>query len=261
MKDFKQVYISDTMEFFKKGYKEKHGLEDYYDVNAPAVFFGMYNAPDVEKMVNHKGPKIITWGGNDMQPYQLKLVADLQKQQQIYTWGYPGAFSDALSAYNIFHKAIYIYYKGYSKLFSPVPLGENIYVYKGAHGNRPDYFKWKEIVEPLQKVFGQDRVIYTSHLPINELVENYYKKCFCFVKPSLKGAGTTMLELAHMGIRTIGKGQKNLDFFTEYNDMNHLIELIMEESKYMGKIRNDIAEYVRNIFTENEWLTLKFWEK
>jgi hypothetical protein len=38
-----------------------------------------------------------------------------------------------------------------------------------------------------------------------------------------------------------------------------LIELIVEESKYIGKFREDVALNTKNIFTGKEWLTLDFW--
>ena len=35
----------------------------------------------------------------------------------------------------------------------------------------------------------------------------------------------------------------------------------MEESKYIGKKRDDIVDATKGEFTGNEWLTLKFWEE
>ena len=68
-----------------------------------------------------------------------------------------------------------------------------------------------------------------------------------------------MFELAHMGVRTIGKNHKNLDCFTEYSDIPNLLDLIMEESKFIGKTRKDIANSTKEIFTGPEWLDLNFW--
>ena len=253
---FEQLYSS--MVFFKEGMKKKWGLNEYHNPNKPAVFMGLYETKDFETFLNHKGPKILIWGGGDMHPYKLQNVANLQKQQEIYTWAYPGEFSDTLSKYNIKHKKLYIALKDYST-FLPTILGENIYVYRGVHGNRPDYFKWEEVVSPLIKVFGEDRIKFTNHLPMDELIEKVYKDCFVYIKPNPKGGCTSMFELAHMGVRTIGKNHKNLDCFTEYSDIPNLLDLIMEESKFIGKTRKDIANSTKEIFTGPEWLDLNFW--
>ena len=259
VKDFNQVFVSQHgVQFFEEGFKNTWDLNPYKDPNQPSIFFGMYHWDDVVRMEQHKGPKIIIWGGNDMQPQQLNYVANLQKQQEIYTWVYPGEFSDTLSKYNIKHKKLYIALKDYST-FSPITLGENIYVYKGVHGNRHNHYRWEEVVSPLIKVFGEDRIKFTNHLPMNELIEKVYKDCFVYIKPNPKGGCTSMFELAHMGVRTIGKNHKNLDCFTEYSDIPNLLDLIMEESKFIGKTRKDIANSTKEIFTGPEWLDLNFW--
>jgi hypothetical protein len=262
IQDFKQCWVSQHgVQFFEDAFKLTWNLDLYHDNTAPAVFFGMYHPDDVIKMANHKGPKIIIWGGNDMQPAQLHYVSNLQKTQEIYSWAYPGEFSDVLTRYNIKHKQLYVALKDYSR-YTPSMLGENIYVYKGIHGNRHDHYKWHEVVPPLIEVFGKDRITFTNHLSMDALIENIYKKCFVYIKPNPKGGCTTMFELGHMGIRTLGNNHKNLDCFSDYqNDIYKLIELIVEESKYIGKIRNDISESTTNIFAEGEWLTLNFWDK
>ena len=259
IKDFKQVWVSQHgVQFFEEGFKNAWGLDSYKDPHQPAIFFGMYHPEDVTKMTNHKGPKIIIWGGNDMQPQQLSYVSNLQTQQEIYTWAYPGEFSDTLSKYNIKHKKLYIALKDYST-FTPITLGENIYVYKGVHGNRPDHYRWNEVVSPLIKVFGEDRIKFANHLSIDELIEKVYKDCFVYIKPTPKGGCTSMFELAHMGVRTIGKNHKNLDCFTEYSDIPNLLDLIMEESKFIGKTRENITKSIKSEFTGPEWLNLNYW--
>ena len=68
-----------------------------------------------------------------------------------------------------------------------------------------------------------------------------------------------MWELAHMGRRTIGLGFPELEYSTEFSNIENLIDLIVEESKYIGKIRPDVANSVKNLFLGDEWLSLDFW--
>jgi len=264
-RDFNQVYMSPALNDFKKDFKEKWQLEDYSDPNAPLVYFGMYGQPDADIFLQHKGKKIVVWGGNDMHQGQLNLVKKYVDEGNAYTFAPPGEFDETLNKYNIKHKTCYIPNKDYSK-FKATPLGENIYIYMGRPDNpRPEYFKFNEIVAPLIQVFGEDRVKWVvkeekSTLPIDELIEKYYNDCFVFVKPHEKGGVTSMYDLAHMGRKTIGKGESNLPNFIEYSDVKNLLELIMEESKFIGKIREDVATSLDNHFLGDEWLSLKFWE-
>ena len=100
----------------------------------------------------------------------------------------------------------------------------------------------------------------SSTLPMNELIEKYYNDCFVFVKPHERGGVTTMYDLAHMGRKTIGKGETNLPNFREYSDIKNLLDLIMEESKFIGQVRNDVATSLNDHFIGDEWLNLNYWK-
>jgi len=63
----------------------KWNLVDYYDINAPAVFFGIYEPIDYITISNHKGPRIIAWGGGDMTPRQLEFIQDEMKKDNTFT--------------------------------------------------------------------------------------------------------------------------------------------------------------------------------
>lgn len=264
MEQFTQTYVSPALNHFKENFKNKWGLEDYNDKNAPLVFFGMYGQQDVNVFLEHKGPKIVVWGGNDMHAPQLNLVKDYVDKGDAFTFAPPGEFDRTLNQFNIKHKVVYIPNKDYSK-FKTTPLGENIYIYMGQPGNpRLDYFKYNEVVDPLIQVFGKDRVKWVvqnepTTLSMDQLIEKYYNDCFVYIKPNERGGATTMYDLAHMGRKTIGKGEVNLPHFIEYSDLNNLIDLVVEESKYIGKVREDVANGLKNHFLGNEWLNINFW--
>lgn len=261
IQDFKQAYISPVLkEYFGEDFLTKYSLDWYNDIFSPSIFFGLYLKEDISYMAEHKGPKIIIWGGNDMNPEIFRYVADLQKTQPIYTWYPEGDISNMIESYGIQLKRINVALKDYS-LYTPTPLGENIYVYKGILGNRSDYFQWEETITPLIEVFGQDRIIYTDNVSSLELIETMYKNCFVYVKPNPKGGCTTMWELGHMGRKTLGVGMKESKFFTNYSSINNLIELIVEESKNIGKFQSKVAQATKNSFIGHEWLTLNFWDK
>lgn len=262
-KDFTQAYVSPALIDFKKGFLSQWDLVEYYDQNKPAVFFGFYGQQDINTLLAHKGPKIMVWGGNDMHPPQLNLTKQLVDEGKTFTFAPPGEFTKTLTQYNITHKVVYIPNRDYTKLMT-TPLGENIYLYMGRPDNfRAEYFKYNEITVPLQKVFGEDRIKWVTEsatLPFDQLVEKYYNDCFCFVKPNDRGGATTMYEFGFMGRMTIGKGAVELPCFREYSNLDNLLEIIMEESKYIGKVREDIADKMNDVFMKDEWLDLNFWK-
>jgi hypothetical protein len=247
------------MIYFKDGFKKKWDLQEYHDLYSPAVFFGIYESVDYIKISNHKGPKIIVWGGGDMNPQQLKFIQQEIKKPNTFTFSPPGQHSEKLTQFKIKHKICYIPNKNYNTL-PLTTLGENIYVYKGIHGNRSDHYKFNEIVSPLIDIFGKDRVIYTEFKPFKDLVKNYYQDCFVYVKPNEMAGCTTMYELAHMGRKTLGPSGVDLPFLKNYSNQKQLVNLIMEESKYIGKSRPEVRDSIENLFLNNEWLTLKFWK-
>lgn len=263
-RDFTQCYISPALTDFKKGFFEKWGFDEYTNQETPTVFFGMYGPDDAKFFMSHKGPKLMIFGGNDMHDPQLNILKNAINQGDTYSLQPPGEFSNTLNKYNIQHKVGYLGVKDYSNL-SPSPLGENIYVYLGRPDNRRlEYFKYNEVVKPLIQVFGEDRIKWVTEdktLPFEQLRDKYYEDVFCYVRPNSRGGATAMHELAHMGRRTIGKGFPGLDYFTEYSDLNNLIELIVEESQYIGKVRKDVSESVKDLFLGEEWLTLDFWNE
>jgi len=254
-----QAYVSPTLEkTFGSNFRSKWGFKKYSDIRKPAVFFGMYSDIDRKAFINHKGISIVVWGGGDMKPNSLQLVKSVIDANRSYTGAYSGEFSDILKSNGISHKQIYIPLKDYSN-FTPTPLGDKIYAYRGVNGNRESYFKWNEVISPIIKHFGEDTVIYTERESIDNLLENYYKKSFIYIKPTPKGGCTAMFELGHMGRKTIGNGLGNLPNVLSYKSTSDIIKLIEDESKYIGKIRYDICTSTKNIFIGSEWTHLDFW--
>ena len=69
-----------------------------------------------------------------------------------------------------------------------------------------------------------------------------------------------MWELAHMGRKTIAQNQGGASNVLEYKSLDHMIDLIYEESEKIGTIQEDVYNNIKNIFQESdEWLSLKFW--
>jgi hypothetical protein len=255
-----QVYISPTLEAtFGENFRALWGLKKYSDPNSTAIFFGLYTQYDLDVLRAHKFKSIVIWGGGDMRTDSLLCVKHLVNKGLTSTFAYPGEFSKILKDNNIFHKELYVPIKDYSK-FTTCPLGDKIYVYRGVKGTRASYFQWNDVVAPLIKHFGENHFIYTDNMSISELIDNFYKKSFVYIKPTPRGGCTAMFELGHMGRKTIGVGHTNLPNFIEYKNISHLIKLIDRESRYIGKIRENVSVDTQKIFCGREWLNLDFWK-
>lgn len=256
----RQARVSKTLEkHFGRGFRSKWGLSTYSNPNEPAVFLGLYNSDDLNAFLSHKSFRLFILGGSDMKPATLLKLREVIRDGRTFTWMYPGKISNILSKNDIPHKQLYIALKDYSQ-FKPVTLGDKIYVYRGAVKQNPSYYKWEEIVDPVISHFGKNRVLFTEGQSIDSLVKKVYPQTFVYVKPNEKGGNTTMWEMGHMGIKTLGKGQLPLPNFTEYSDLSHLISLIENEEKYIGQVRNDVSEGLQKIFKGPEWLDLGFWK-
>tara|TARA_R110002153_G_scaffold167053_2_gene319720 strand:- start:273 stop:1073 length:801 start_codon:yes stop_codon:yes gene_type:complete len=248
--DFKQLYSS--MIFFKEDMKKRWNLDEYNDPTQPAVFMGLYESRDINTFISHKGPKLLYFGGSDFTSNNLDLVS---KSPNTVCIGYGADWMyKVLDSYKIPYTETRILLKNFDN-FTPTPLGENIYVYKGINGNRPDHYKWEEIVNPLQEVFGKDRIIYTQNLPLHELKEKYYQNCFIYIRPNPLGGGTAMFELGHMGRKTITNEHSNFSTCLGYQSLNEMLDLIMEESKKIGTVQPQVAETLKSMFDrEGNWL-------
>lgn len=256
MRDFNQAYVSNILPHFKKGFMDKWGFEEYTDPTRPAVFLGLYSPEDIQIFKNHKSYKILHFGGNDFHPSQIEIV---KNSPNTFLVGY-GWLGEGLLKNNLSYKEIIIPLKSYDE-FIPTPLGENIYIYKGLHGNRPEYFKWDEVIKPLQQFFGEDRIIYTEFKSIEELKKDYYNNCFVYVKTNDRGGSTTMWELGHMGRKTISFNQGNLPNVLNFNTLDDIIQHIMEESTKIGTIQEEVAKQTYDVMINSDkWLNIDYYE-
>lgn len=255
MDTIKQVYFADTLDFFKEDFLRRWELKEYNNPNEPSLFVGLYNNEDVNTFTNHKSYKVLYFAGNDLQHPQLKIASQTPNTSCI---GYGADWLyKSLDEYNIPYTKLRILLKNFSD-FTPTPLGENIYVYKGLNGNRPDHYKWKEIVQPLQQVFGEDRIIFSQNIPLSELKEKYYNDCFIYIRPNPIGGGTSMFELGHMGRKTITNQHSNFSTCLQYKNIDEMLSLIMKESNKIGTLQPQVAEELKLMFDHSgEWLNLK----
>ena len=252
-----QCYASEPMEeHFAKGLRERWNLSEYSDPNAPTVMFGWYNNnEDVAFLNRHKGPIIMVWGGADMEPQRMQY---LNSRENSFQFGY-GWQVNLFRKYGITHREFTLPLKDYSR-FKPTPLGDKIYVYKGWKVDRGSYFKWNEYIQPLIKEWGEDNFIYGMGHDIDYVHENFYSKCFVFIKPNERGGGTSMWEVGHMGRKTIAQNQGGAPNVLEFNNIRHIAELVNQEAKKIGTVQSSLVDQINAHFMNDyKWLNLDWW--
>ena len=256
MRDFNRAVVSNGVWPFREGIFKRWSFEKYSDVNKPSVFFGVYGQEDIDRINRHRGEKIIVFMGNDINHYGHLWKDD------------PKAFHVSYGPYrkNLESKGVKVFnhvtpFKSYSR-YKPNKLGDCIYVYKGFISSRPKHYGWQSIVEPLIKEFGR-RVICTARQSEEDLKNNFYSKCFAYVKPNPTGGSTTMWEMAHMGRRTFTQGHSDLGFgFTEdYTDVNDLIEKLKKEESKIGTIPLEVCySAIEALDDTDDWLKRSYYE-
>lgn len=266
MTDFNQTYVSEVLEpVFGQDFRNRWNLTNYneqYSHNIPkefrpCVFLGLYTEQDIKVWNQHKSYKILYFGGNDIDDFKLNLVKNTPFVMCI---GYGSDWLYSIfDRYKLRYTTSRISLKKFGEEFRPCPLGEKIYVYKGIHGNRENYFNWNEIINPLIEIYGSEKFLFTSHKNLNELIEDFYKKSFIYIKPNPRGGSRTMIELGLMGRKTITNEHSNFPNTIPYNSIDDIVKAIDEESKKIGTVV-DMSNEINSVFLQdNSWLNIDFY--
>ena len=246
-----QSIVGDTIGFFKKGFIERWGFKEYYDVNKPVVFFGIAGKQDLYE--NHKGYKIFL----PSTPEDLKYLNSLSNHKKTLLI----SKREISTPDNIICKDIVIEIKDYS-IFKPNILGDKVYFYSGFKNGWSG--RWgEELINEIQKNIDFE-IITTLHLNIqdlfniNYLKENYYDKSFLNLNLSKNNGMTTVREMGLMGRKTLtmrNYEHYNYKCIINCNNIEDIIKNIKYESKKIGTIQPSINTHTVN----DEWLNLEWW--
>ena len=246
-----QSIVGDTIGFFKKGFIERWGFKEYYDVNKPVVFFGIAGKQDLYE--NHKGYKIFL----PSTPEDLKYLNSLSNHKKTLLI----SKREISTPDNIICKDIVIEIKDYS-IFKPNILGDKVYFYSGFKNGWSG--RWgEELINEIQKNIDFE-IITTNHITqedtydINYLKTNYYDKCFLNINLSESNGMTTVRELGLMGRKTITMRDNIIyDYSCIINCSNvkEIIDVINKEGQKINTIQPSINSHT----VGNEWLDLDWW--
>lgn len=238
----KQMSAAPIMSFFKKGLLDRWSFNEYHDSKAPCLFFGAMG--QIEKINNHEGFAFVHLINPD-DAFYVKFL-HLNRDNLFF-------FDDPYLGSNlkVKKKNALIQFKDFS-IFKPNTLGDKIYCYNPSLNDRIKLAEVQKNVNFEILTAGSDK---SNIKDIFYIKEHYYDKSFININLEGRGGMTTLREMAYMGRKTIGNSLYKFPSFISYKDINHIVEIINQESKKIGTIQPAIISHNVN----DEWLNVDFW--
>jgi len=275
MNIIKQMRVSDSIIFFKKGLLEKYKLLDYNSNTLPAFFYGIYTSVDLNALIAHKSIKVIIWSGTDINYKQNKntshFLLQINKLTNVYHISNSRFIDNDLNYFKLPYKSLPICGLKTDQ-FYPVKKNKCVYLYTSLI--RPHVYNdkiYNEVIKRLPE--------YTFIIAINPKgLENYkgpigpnivsvehdkmmdlYKQCFVGLRlTSHDGIAYTVLELGLAGIRCIHNG--NQPNAIKWQGVDDIVTKIKEESRTIGSYGYDINKTMIDYLNlSDDWKNIDFY--
>lgn len=272
--EIKQIHVSQVLRpAFLEDLKNAYQLVDYYDDNAPAIFYGLMDANDMAVLRKNRSLKVIIWIGGDINFNSGKNRRDagiLAKINSIRKLGKCKhiAISSFIEKNMIDLKLPYqmVPFMGINfDLYAPIPKGSSIYLYtdltsENTYG-KEIYLKLMAKYSNINFIVTCCQVIYdritkknrsinygTKCYQKNELIKRIYPQCFIGLRLTTHdGLAATVQELGLLGIKTIHNG--NSPSALHYNNFDDICNHIENEMKNIGQIDYELADNVKKYLT------------
>lgn len=215
----KQCRFSNSVKFFETEFLKLWKLNEYSNINEPALFVGVYNSNDIEIIKNHKSFKIVMILGADI-PNMLKLkglkdtifASDKQDIIDLFTKNGMPVINQIIAL------------KKFDS-FTPKQKGHKIYCYINNYNEGNKIKHRLNLLEPAINYFGNDMFIFgTLGHSKNEVIE-WYSKSFINIQLNPMAGFTSALEMAHMGRPSVSNNKAPFCInFTDHNDIIRIIE-------------------------------------
>ena len=270
-----QVYVSQTLSYFKKYLLDNNNLLDYRYNNIPTFFYGIW-ADSIEIIKQTNDVKILIFTGGDILT-NLSIIHELINNANTYVISISKSICNILKNNNIRH----VYFPYYAQL--------NIeYEFKNNNKNKILYYTSfnpktydLDMILLLEELLPQYKIIFTSNkehltvanrnkeklinlfgeekfnfiqqkiviLPHDELLK-LIDESFIYLRPTPNdGLGQLSIECALKGIRTLNNsiGTSNCINYNE-KDISSIIQLINNEYKNQN---NENSKYYQQCIVQN----------
>lgn len=199
LKTCNQGYVSDGLHMFKKRLFKKYNLIDYNCLYNSCIFFGIYTDNDLIQISNHKGLKIIIWGGEDVNinnSHSSMTVKEIKNVDNAIHIAISECIQNSLLTFEINSILIYFDLVDYD-IFKKTPkheLGKSIFIYNGFNKGR-EHIYGKNVYEKVIEKLPQFNYIFSNELqiPYEEMYE-IYKKCFIGLRLTKHDGNANMVQ-------------------------------------------------------------------
>lgn len=215
-------------------------LQEYFDVHAPAIFFGCYDETDLLAIQQHEGLAVIWWCGQDARDFQNwdifgNNVHHVTERLQVYE------HMKALGI-NVTHNTP-------SNLAEPAeckPLGNKIFAYCPA--SYPEYHGI-EIINELRSR-GHDIILGDGSIPQDDWragrCNELYDQCYVgLVLSAFAGGGASVIELGLRGMKCV-TNVIDIGNVIRWKTVGDVEVAIIAEAQYIGKTRLYVAKHTLN---------------
>jgi hypothetical protein len=220
----KQFYISTSLIQFEVRFKKKFNLINYYNNKLPAIFFGVYNLMDIDKIKSHCSHRYIIFGGSDVN--YNKAIKILKKLNNITFLSISHDIEERLNNKKI--NNIFINFSLLdTNLFKPIPkedLGESIFIYNGYYKNLENNYGKEYYEEVMKKLPNYNYILSNTLNEPYENMPNIYKKCFIILRLTKNdGNANTIQEAEALGIPAV---HNQSDYGLKWKTVDDIINYI-----------------------------------
>ena len=182
---YKQASFSSGVVMFKERVFKKYVLQDYFDMQKPCLFFGIYNDVDLTKIMKHRGLRIIIWCGEDANSKnthsnqtineikKLTNIIHISKSSSTHRNLMVKGISSILVDYNIVDTSIF---------YPMSKSGRKILIFNGQHKGREHIYGERYYTEVIRRL-PQHEYIFSNNLDIEwREMSEIYKQCFIMLR-------------------------------------------------------------------------------
>jgi hypothetical protein len=247
--NIKQAYVSKSLDRFKNRFITNTKLNEYHNIVHNCIFFGLYNIEDIKILKNHKGIKVIIWGGTDCDPrYDIRITnVNIIKQFDAIHISISEDLHDRLNNYDIKNERIYLS-TVYEKIFKPnYMIGTKIFIYNG-QSKQNEHIYGKEVYEEIVRRLPEYEFYYSNQLNVPyEKMPEIYSECFVGIRLTTHdGNANTVLEMGLMGLPVIHNGEYCNSIYWDSKNIDKICDDIKHIKMNYGKSKQLISNTMKD---------------
>ena len=232
-----QIVISQSVEGIGRRVRQKFKLNGYVYDKAPTMFYGVYTQNDVNRILNHSGPALVVWCGNDSS--RAHLVEQVPEEDSITCWAKSESVQERLFAAGR-KNVLVVPISGVEPTVKMLLPGKQVYTYGDGAIYRGDVIKLLRDQLPPREVIWVPKPTLPQHM-----IFRYYERCYAGIRLTKEdGLSNTVLEMTLMGRPCVTlqnlpysymlQSEPNVDSLTEA--LRHVKRMTHGEKKELAEV-------------------------